>query len=148
MNFCHKIKLVKFCFANMWFFMPFSLNVWQHYFIYFVTACWFWFCLDAFALFKSLRFSFFWHSVSNIYSFVVACAHLGFVYFDLRFLLINSLKKSIIKTKFPNIKLKPFYWINCNIRDFLLHGKKFSDYNNYKIKACVNTKCKLFSFVN
>ena len=46
--------------------------------------------------------------------------------FDLKSLLINSLNKCIYETEFPKIKLKPFYSINCNIRDILIHGKKFS----------------------
>ena len=46
--------------------------------------------------------------------------------FDLKSLLINSLNKCIYETEFPKIKLKPFYSINCNIRDILIHGKKFT----------------------
>jgi len=62
--------------------------------------------------------------------------------------LINSLNKSIIENQIVNINLKPFYSINCNIRDILIHGKKFSNYNNYKTKACVNTKCRICVFIN
>jgi len=68
--------------------------------------------------------------------------------FDLKSLLIKSLNKCIYETEFPKINLKPFYSINCNIRDILIHGKKFTSCNNYITKACVNIRCKICAFIN
>lgn len=68
--------------------------------------------------------------------------------FDLKSLLLNSFKEVLKDDKFSEIKLYQFYTVNNNIRDLLIHRKKFCNYKYNNTSKCLNISCKTCTFIN
>ena len=68
--------------------------------------------------------------------------------FDLKSLLFKSLKEVIVEGNFPEINLYQFYSVNNNIRDLLIHGKKFCSYKYNNSHKCMVKSCKTCLFIN
>jgi hypothetical protein len=68
--------------------------------------------------------------------------------FDLKSLLLNSSKEVLKDDKFSEIKLYQFYTVNNNIRDLLIHRKKFCNYKYNNTSKCLNISCKTCTFIN
>ena len=68
--------------------------------------------------------------------------------FYLKSLLLNCFKEVIKDNNFPSINLKQFYTVDNNIRDILIHEKKFCNYSFHKTSTCNLQFCKTCSFIN
>ena len=64
----------------------------------------------------------------------------------------NLIKNSIAKVNennlFPNINLKSFFSVNNNIRDILIHGKQFGNFEFHNTSKCTSNRCKTCSYIN
>ena len=67
---------------------------------------------------------------------------------DLKSLIKNSITKVNENNLFPNISLKSFFSVNNNIRDILIHGKQFCNFEFHNTIKCNSNRCKTCSYIN
>jgi hypothetical protein len=61
---------------------------------------------------------------------------------NLRDLILINLNKMIDNNQFPKINLQTYFSVNNNLRDILIHGKRFCNYGFHKNNKCNASRCK------